>query len=283
MRSEARAALGAVGLAISRLGRLVQSGPAVRILYYHSISDDPVRSSVSPAAFEGQMAHVRNQGYRVLHLSDVVRRLAAGAPLPDRALAVTLDDGFRDNYDAALPVLVRFEIPATVFLTAGYIGTDRLPTLTRTDFVPRPLDWRQVAEMQSRGVEFGSHTLTHPMLSTIPAADVRREVGDSKRLIEDKLGVAAPLFCYPRGDFDDTVKSIVREQGYEAACSILPGVNGPRTDLFALRRTYVSRRDTPREFARKLDGAYDLLQQGAGWARSVKAAFQRRPASARPR
>jgi peptidoglycan/xylan/chitin deacetylase (PgdA/CDA1 family) len=233
----------------------------VRILYYHSISDDPIRSTVSPPTFARQIEHLCRTGYRILSLSEVGRRLASGGPLPANAVVITFDDGFRDNYERALPVLTRYGVTATVFLTVAYIGTDQLPTLTRTDFVPRPLDWRQVREMQACGIEFGSHTLTHPMLTALSPEQVRRELGDSKRRIEDELGAPAPFFCYPRGDFNEAVKRLAREAGYLGACTTRPGVNDARSDPYALRRTYVGRRDTVEEFARKVAGAHDVLQQ----------------------
>ncbi len=261
-KSAARTLLSHVGLAVHRVGRLGARGPALRILYYHSISDLPMRSAVSPPAFEGQMEHLVDKGYRVVPLADAVQRLVRGPALPPNAVSVTLDDGFVDNYEHAFPVLVRLELPATIFLTVDYIGTDRLPTLTRTDFVPRPLDWAQVREMQGRGVDFGSHTLTHPMLSRLGLEEARREISDSRSRLEDRLGNPVPLFCYPRGDFGPAVQRLVQEAGYVAACSTLPGVNGRRADLFALRRTYVSRQDTPGDFARRVAGAYDPLQRG---------------------
>jgi peptidoglycan/xylan/chitin deacetylase (PgdA/CDA1 family) len=214
------------------------------------------------------MQYLSRSPYRLLALGDAVRRLLADEVLPPDSLAVTLDDGFADNYEQAFPILARFRIPATIFLTVGYIGTDRLPTLSRTDHVPRPLDWAQVREMQAHGVEFGSHTLTHPMLSRVSPEEARRELVDSRRVLEDLLGAPAVLFCYPRGDFSEPVKQAVREAGYLAACSTLPGLNGRRPDLFALRRTYVSRHDTPEEFAKRTAGAYDLLQRGlTAWQR----------------
>ncbi|HEV8440002.1 MAG TPA: polysaccharide deacetylase family protein [Methylomirabilota bacterium] len=262
MRPASRAFLSSAGLALSRLGRLGRAR-GFRILYYHSISDAPVRSSVSPAAFEGQIEHLVRRGYQLLSLSEATRRVASGGPLAPQSLVLTLDDGFRDNYEHAFPVLMRFRVPATVFLTVAYIGTDRLPTLTRTEFVPRPLSWEQVKEMHAHGIEFGSHTLTHPMLSQISPDAARREIVQSRRVIEDKLGSPARLFCYPRGDFNATVKRIVGEEGYVAACTTRPGVNDGRTDPYALRRTYVSRQDTPTEFAKKVAGGYDLLQEAA--------------------
>lgn len=268
MSPAARALLASAGLALHRLGRLVAPASHIRILYYHSISDAPIRSSVSPEAFTAQIEYLVQHGYHLLSLSDAVGRLSSGAVFPDRSAVITLDDGFQDNYEHALPILTRFKAPATVFLTVGYIGTGRLPTLTRTDFMPRPLDWREVKEMQAQGVEFGSHTLTHPMLSQVSHEVARREIGESRQELEDRLGTGIAFFCYPRGDFNDAVKQMVRDEGYRAACSTLPGVNDRRTDLFELKRTYISRHDSAKEFAKKMAGAYDILQQAlVMWSR----------------
>jgi peptidoglycan/xylan/chitin deacetylase (PgdA/CDA1 family) len=263
VRSRLRPLASSLGLALHRLRR---RGGTLRILYYHSISSDPVRSRVAPPDFVRHMEHLSRSGFHLLPLAEGLARLASPEPLPPRSLAVTLDDGFRDNYEHAFPALLRFGIPATIFLTAGYIGTDRLPTLTRTDFVPRPLSWEQVKEMHAHGIAFGSHTMTHPNLTEVPLAEARREIVDSKRLIEDRLGAPVPLFCYPRGDLNAAVCQAVREAGYTAACSTLPGLNHRGTDPFLLRRTYVSRQDSAPEFAKKADGGYDLLQEaGRRW------------------
>jgi len=259
----ARAVLASAGLALHRLGRLAAPASHVRILYYHSISETPIRSSVSPEAFAGQIEFLVRRGYRLLSLSDAIARLRSGNGRSAPMAVITLDDGFQDNYENAMPVLTRYGVPATVFLTVAYIGTDRLPTLTRTDFMPQPLDWSEVKEMRMQGIEFGSHTLTHPMLSRVPADVARREIAESKRALEDRLGSRVELFCYPRGDFNGDVKRMVREAGYRAACSTLPGVNDRRTDVFELKRTYISRRDSIDEFGKKMAGAYDLLQRGA--------------------
>jgi len=267
-----RALLASLGLALHTLHRAIAPANRIRILYYHSISDAPIRSSVSPQAFEEQMAYLVSHGYRVLSLSEAIDRRIGRGTFPESGVVVTLDDGFQDNYEHALPILMRYKVPATVFLTVGYIGTDRLPTLTRTDFVPRPLDWREVKEMQARGIEFGSHTITHPMLTQVSGDVARREIGDSRRMLEDRLGAPVPFFCYPRGDVNAAVQRIVRDEGYAAACSIEPGLNDGRTDLFRLRRTYVSRRDSISEFGKKMDGAYDLLQRAQMVWRRLRAA-----------
>lgn len=261
MLPSVRTALSAVGLQGGRLLQRFRPRPTLRILYYHSISNLPVRSSVAPEAFAEQMEHLRAHGYHILSLTEAVRYLIECTPFPAKSVVLTFDDGFADNYEHAFPVLARLHLPATIFLAASYIGAERLPTLTRTDFVPQPLTWQQVREMHAHGVEFGSHTLTHPMLSQVTLQDVRHEVRESKRMIEDRLGAPVYFFCYPRGDFTRPVQQIVRAENYRAACTIKPGVNDWRSNLFTLRRTYISRRDTPEEFAKKMAGAYDLLQQ----------------------
>lgn len=252
-----------MSLRAGQMVRLLHPRPSVRILYYHSISDAPMRSSVSPPAFAEQMAYLRQNNYRILSLSDIAQYITSHTPFPEKSLAITLDDGFQDNYYQAFPILERFGFTATIFLATSYIGSTRLPTLTHTDFMPVPLTWDEVREMHKYGITFGSHTLTHPMLSRVPLDRVRYELAESKRQIEQVLGVAVHFFCYPRGDFTAAVRQVVQEEGYLAACTIIPGVNDGKTDLFTLRRTYVSRHDTISEFAKKLAGAYDLLQRGA--------------------
>lgn len=270
MRSSVRVALSSIGLGVGQFTHLFRLLPSVRILYYHSVSNLPVRSSVAPEMFAAQMAYLRQHEYQVLSLTEAVHHIGTRTPFPEKSVVLTFDDGFLDNYEQAFPVLARLQFPATVFLAASFIGSNRLPTLTRTDFVPQPLTWAQVKEMHGHRIEFGSHTLTHPMLSQIPLAQVRHEVRESKRMIEERLGISVPFFCYPRGDFTAGVRQIVHEEGHLAACTIKPGINTWNTNLWTLRRTYISRRDTLHEFAKKMSGAYDLLQLGNYWWQRVR-------------
>jgi peptidoglycan/xylan/chitin deacetylase (PgdA/CDA1 family) len=230
----------------------------VRIVYYHRIDDEPHRSCVRPTAFAEQMAHLRREGFQVLPLSSVRRHLDEHAPFPERSVVVTLDDGFADNYTRALPVLVREEIPATVFLTAGYLGQGELPVLRDRSGIP-PLTWEQASEMAERGVELGAHTLTHPSLPELDAADLRREIVGSRDLIAERTGRRPTSFCYPRGHFDTRVKEAVREAGFTIACTTMPGCVTPDTHPFSLRRTFIAYDDSLRDFDRKLDGSFDLL------------------------
>jgi peptidoglycan/xylan/chitin deacetylase (PgdA/CDA1 family) len=244
------------------LGALHALKPAergtARVIYYHRISDDDHRSCVTPSAFAEQMRFLRREGYQPLPFGDLRVHLDEGRAFPERAVAVTFDDGFADNYSDAFPVLARESIPATVFLTAAYIGGRELPVLRDRAGVP-PLGWDQVTEMFRHGIAFGAHTLTHPSLPTLSDEDLRREVRGSRELIEERLGAQVDTFCYPRGEFDARVKLAVRDADYRLACTTLPGCVTPRTHPFSLRRTFIARDDTIRDFAHKLAGTFDLL------------------------
>jgi peptidoglycan/xylan/chitin deacetylase (PgdA/CDA1 family) len=240
--------------------RLLKPGPSgsARIIYYHRISDDDHRSCVAPAAFSAQMRLLRAEAFRVVPLRDLRAHLDKGLPFPDRTVAVTFDDGFADNYSAAFPVLQHEGIPATIFLTAAFIDGPELPVLRDRSGVP-PLRWAQVREMARHGIAFGGHTLTHPELPSLSDEELRHEVQGARELIEDRLGTTVDTFCYPRGKFDTRVKAAVRDAGYVLACTTLPGCVTPKTHPFSLRRTFIARDDSARDFAHKLAGTFDLL------------------------
>jgi peptidoglycan/xylan/chitin deacetylase (PgdA/CDA1 family) len=230
----------------------------LRVVYYHRIDDEAHRSCVRPKAFAEQMALLRSEGFEVLPLSSVRRHLDEHVPFPERAVVVTLDDGFADNFTHGLPTLVRESIPATVFLTAGYLDGPELPVLRDRSGVP-PLTWNQAAEMAEHGIELGAHTLTHPTLPELDAESLRREIEGSRDLIEERTGRRPATFCYPRGRFDTRVKEAVREAGFDLACTTMPGCVTPDTHPFSLRRTFIAYDDSLRDFRKKLDGSFDLL------------------------
>jgi peptidoglycan/xylan/chitin deacetylase (PgdA/CDA1 family) len=104
---------------------------------------------------------------------------------------------------------------------------------------PRMLRWEQVVEMHAAGIDFGGHTVHHPILSSLPADEAGREIAESKRMIEDRLQAPARHFAYPNGtaqDFDPTTEELVARAGYASATSTIFGVNTASTDRYALRR-----------------------------------------------
>jgi peptidoglycan/xylan/chitin deacetylase (PgdA/CDA1 family) len=243
--------------ALTRHLRPAPSG-TVRILYYHRIDDEDHRSCVTPQAFADQMAFLRQEGFQLLPLAAVRAHLDERRPFPERSAIVTFDDGFADNYTRAFPILDREGVPATIFLTAKFIGTGELPVLRDRSGL-KPLTWEQATEMARHGIELGAHTLSHRSLTELDDAEVRHELSGSRSEIEQQTGARVRTFCYPRGHFDARVKGLVREAGFDLACTTLPGCVEPANDAFTLRRTFIARDDNLRSFRHKLEGSFDLL------------------------
>ncbi len=166
-------------------------------------------------------------------------------------LAITFDDGYRDNYTHAFPVLERLGLRATVYVSTAYVETgDCFPWVMRNTNGrephddDRPLTWDHLHEMLRSGVfTVGSHTLTHPLLSGLDRASAHREICESKRVLESQLGVPVPTFCYPAGDFNRETIQLVDQSGYAAAV-VTPNRFILETPL-TLHRVGIYRNTTP--------------------------------------
>ena len=236
-----------------------------RILMYHRVDNvQGDRLVVSPEEFRRQMDWIRKNNLRVVDLETLVDAF----PYPEQMankVVITFDDGYLDNYVHAWPLLRTYRFPATIFVSPGLIGTDRQVPAERRGAAPaKLLSWAQLKEMSEDGITVGSHSMTHPRLTRIPLTQVREEVTDSKKILEEKLGRSVEWFCYPGGAFSEEVVRLVQLAGYRGACSVRPGPNSDRTNRFALRRTEISADDNPWTFKKKMAGAYD------GWHRAVQ-------------
>lgn len=249
---------------IHRLRRLASGGqprPEARVLYYHRIDHEAHRSCVTPKAFREQMHYLRSEGYQIVPLATVAAKLEQATEFEPRTVAITFDDGFRDNYLNAFPVLSAFDIPATIFVTVAEIG-GRLTVLRDRPAGVEALTWDQVREMLLGPVTVGSHTLTHARLTELSATALDEELQGSRRIIAAETGVSPDLFCYPRGDLNQDVQEAVRRAGYRLACATSAGGVTTASDPFAVPRTFVARDDAISDLARKLDGAFDSLHHG---------------------
>lgn len=231
----------------------------IRILMYHSISDDPLDPlTVSPKCFREQMALLAARGYCGISLTEVVQLLNQEATIP-RVVCLTFDDGFRDFYSEALPVLQRYSFRATLFVVAGSVGeTSHWSSYRKA----RPLlSWRELEAIVESGYEIGSHTLSHPDLRTLPPDLLQREIEDSKHILEDQLQVPIRHFAYPGGAFTDREVAAVAWAGHTAAV-IVGGRwgNGRETHRLRLKREKMLRQDTLTDFWRKVYGYYELFR-----------------------
>jgi len=226
------------------------------VLVYHMVAEPkaPIehRFAIPPRRFASHITTLVQHGYTCVSLDQAESWLHGRAEIPDRALALTFDDGFADNFTEAYPVLRQYRIPATIFVTVNTIGAENV-WMSATGFPSRRmLSWDQIRAMHAGGVSFGSHTLNHPRLSSLNHDAAGVEIRDAKRTLEEKLGVEIKHFAYPYGDCNGEIPSLVRAAGHTLACSTRSGFNRPGCDPLLLRRIEVYGTDSRWQLLQKL-------------------------------
>jgi peptidoglycan/xylan/chitin deacetylase (PgdA/CDA1 family) len=205
------------------------------ILTYHSVADGPSPLEIPPAVFAEQMEWLK-ANTNVVPLGEIVTALANHKSFPERAVVLTFDDGFRDFHIAAAPVLLRLKLPAIVFLPTAHVGGKNDWAGQPAWVAPQPLmDWPDIRGLAEKGIEFGSHSVTHPDVTTLSPAQLAGELERSKKEIESHTGRPAEFFCYPYGRWSRAVRSAVKNR-YAGACATGAGVVEPDADPYALPR-----------------------------------------------
>jgi peptidoglycan/xylan/chitin deacetylase (PgdA/CDA1 family) len=213
------------------------------VLCYHAVSDSwPDELAVPGRLLEEHITSLLRRGYRGVSAADAL----AGRR---KALHVTFDDAYK-NVTEGLAVLERLGVPATVFACSSYAEDGRpldVPELaTEARAYPAEMatmSWEELRGLADRGVEIGSHTITHPHLTRLTDRELSTELQDSRTRIEDELGQPCPLVAYPYGENDDRVRKAARRAGYAAAFALRETFASP--DSFALPRVDLYRKDTP--------------------------------------
>jgi peptidoglycan/xylan/chitin deacetylase (PgdA/CDA1 family) len=316
--------------------------PGLRILAYHRVLDDdessfPFDQEVISATTDGffrQMKFVRDNfeviSFRELEICEERQRA-----WPKRGLIITFDDGYRDNYTNAFPILKELGLTATIFLTAGHIGSRELfwwdlvaycvkhsarASLNVPQIAPQPmrltsgdarnaairdilrwlkiisenckrtfvsqlaeltgvtppnqtepmhLNWTEVSEMANFGFEFGSHTLTHPILTNVSEEQLVAEVGQAKTMIEQRLKQKIIAFSYPVGRFDERVQTAVSNQGFQFAVAYKDEAAYQASfERYQLPRIHVERKQSLSEFRSVL--LFPALMSRSGWLQASR-------------
>jgi O-antigen biosynthesis protein len=217
----------------------------IPILLYHSIDDkvsDAYRPyALSPQEFESQLSALAEGGYRPVTVSTLAASFRGKAQLPEKAVAITFDDGLHDFLVGALPALQRHQFAATIFAVSGCIGRTStwLSPLGEGDRLM--LTWNQLREISDAGIEVGAHTISHPQLDLLPRDKARIEIAGSKLAIEDGLGKAVQSFAYPHGYSSQQTRRLVSEAGFSSACRVRNALSAKGEQLWALSRVNMTR------------------------------------------
>jgi peptidoglycan/xylan/chitin deacetylase (PgdA/CDA1 family) len=221
---------------------------------YHAFSEGEDRERfVMPArTFARQMRLLATLRYRVIPLAELAAALREGRPLPRRAVVLTIDDGYRDNYEVAFPVLRRRGFPADVFLVSERLdaGND---WDAEGDVAGRPtLSREQVERMRESGIRFGAHTRTHRALTEADETELAAQLRGSREDLEAALGESVETLTYPYGLHDDRVVEATREAGFTGACTVEAVPARPGDDPLRIPRIEITGTDSPLRFLRKL-------------------------------
>ncbi len=225
-------------------------GMSVPILMYHYLSVPPddadaIRQdlSVTPAQFEAHLAYLRQSGYETISMQELSYALSQQMPLPPKPIIITFDDGYRDNYDNAFPLLRKYGYTATFFVFTQPIDANNANYLT----------WEMIIEMHRAGMEFGSHSYRHSDLQDKDVDFLVYEILGSKEAIEERIKEPVRFFSYPAGRYDELTIQVLESAHFWSAATTEWGMEQSFENRFEMSRIRVRGNDTVAELDEKLN------------------------------
>ncbi|EYE87550.1 polysaccharide deacetylase [Fervidicella metallireducens AeB] len=209
---------------------------SIPVLTYHRVNYETINTSVptlTPEEFDKQMSYLKKHGYNTITAEDLYKYYNnKKVQLPKKSILITFDDGWKDNYENAYPILKKYNYKATIFLATGKIGTENFMT------------WDNIREMQDYGISFGGHTVNHVNLKKLTKDEAYTEIKNSYDDIVTNLKIQPISFCYPYGggDLYPSIQRLVKEAGFSMAFgSHNYGINSKNTNNYAIRRILMPR------------------------------------------
>jgi peptidoglycan/xylan/chitin deacetylase (PgdA/CDA1 family) len=219
----------------------------VPVLIYHHVkwlkpTDNAIERglTVLPSQFVAQLNFLVKMQYHPMSATALVRYLRSGGSLPSNPVVLSFDDGYIDMFGTVYHLLRKMHVTATFFIVPGFLGTARY------------LSWQQVEQMARTGMDIEAHSMTHPDLTTVPAAQQWTEVAQSRRELERRLHRIVRVFAYPYGAYNGSVLSAVAKAGYWGGFTTREGWWENRSELLTLPRVYVDIDDSPQIFSGRL-------------------------------
>jgi peptidoglycan/xylan/chitin deacetylase (PgdA/CDA1 family) len=222
----------------------------VPVLCYHQFSETEIdKMTVTRSAFEKQMRFLKDEGYRVIGLDQLLNFIDFKGQLPKKAVVVTIDDGWRSTYDIAYPILRQYGYPATLF-----VYTDLIMGGAKT------LDWNLIREMSLNGIDIQCHTKTHSDLNRKATHEsmrdylerITRELTESAGVIQNKAGKKVTYLAYPYGETNSLVVAVAQKLGYRGAFTVGRGSNPFFVDAYRIRRSMIYGDFTFQDFKKNL-------------------------------
>jgi peptidoglycan/xylan/chitin deacetylase (PgdA/CDA1 family) len=233
------------------LGGLTPEGfQTVPVLCYHQFSETETdRMTVTRSAFEKQMRFLKEEGYRVIGLDQLLDFIDFKRQLPRKAVVITIDDGWRSTYDIAYPILKQYGYPATLFVYTDLIMGGR-----------KTLDWDLVRELSLNGIDIQCHTKTHSDLNRKATQEsmgdylegVKRELTESAAVIQNKVGKKVTYLAYPYGETNSLVVAVAKKLGYRGAFTVERGGNPFFVDAYRIQRSMIYGDFTFQDFKKNL-------------------------------
>ena len=234
------------------------NGTKILVLNYHKVDNMDISLSVLPKDFDRQMKYLKDNNFHTITPQEMYAALTEGAELPENPVVITFDDGYYDNYKYAYPILKKYGFKGTIFVVTSFLDRGQQGYIT----------WGQAQEMESSGViNIESHTVTHSSMTEQTDEQLRYEMAESKRDIEQRLGKTVDFIAYPTGPFNLHIASLVKEAGYKGAFTIKYGNVDRASNLFALERVPIFHtEDTYQSFLERLQ--YVPVFERLGWIKS---------------
>jgi peptidoglycan/xylan/chitin deacetylase (PgdA/CDA1 family) len=238
LKKSVKALLGRLIFHLGLHRRLV--GNRAVVVAFHRVSDSALPSSINcpPAVFRA-LCEFFKRHFSVMPLSELLRRLHDNVPI-EGALVITFDDGYRDNYEVAAPILRELALPATFFVATDFIDSDTQTFWDRKDGVRSEwMTWSDVEALSAEGFDIGGHTMNHVDLASIDEAAARHEIQGCRQKLTDRLRTTITHFAYPFGgvaNINERARRLIQESGFVCCFSCHGGVVVPEDEVFELRR-----------------------------------------------
>lgn len=213
---------------------LVENKIGIPVLYYHSVNAENPKNDelvVTKDKFREQMTYLKDNGYTVITTETLYNYLSKGDKVPEKSIVITFDDGWKDNYQYAFPILKEFKYPATVFVITEMTKTNHWLYLSEAE----------IKEMSKEGMEIASHTIHHDNLTEIPKDKIKATLEESKSYLEGLIGKPVNTIAYPFGKYNKSVIQATKSAGYTMAFTINSGwANKENSPIYEIKRVYVN-------------------------------------------